>query len=173
MTAKTRYTISALARKTGLSVHTLRFYEKEGIIRHVERTSSGRRVYGEDSVATLVAALCLKQARLTLAQIKEFFDLTIKGEESLPWRLKMLTTARQNLEDMKTHLDKSLQLINFFISGAKEAMQALQRGEDPNAAFPLLTRAGIMAIPMMMTADGKLSPYLPEDFSDKGKGVTL
>lgn len=165
-----RYTISSLARKTGLSVHTLRFYEKEGIIRHVERTASGRRVYGEDSVATLIAALCLKQARLTLAQIKEFFDLTIKGEESLPWRLKMLTTARQNLEEMKSHLESSLKLVDFFISGAKEAVQALQRGDDPDAAFPLLTRAGISAIPMMVSPDGKLSPYLPAHFMDERKG---
>lgn len=170
MTEKVRYTISALARKTGLSVHTLRFYEKAGIIRHVERKPSGRRIYGEDSVACLIGALCLKQARLKLSEIKEFFDQTLKGKESLPYRLKMLMTARLNLQEMRAHLSKSLELVDFFISGAREALEAVQRGEDPDEAFPLLTRAGISAIPLMMSPEGKLSPYLPNMFQDQEKG---
>lgn len=159
MTAKTkRYTISALARKTGLSVHTLRFYEKEGIIRHVERTPSGRRVYGEDAVACLIGALCLKQARVTLAQIKEFFDATVRGEESLPHRLEMLNQARKNLLEMQAGIARSLKLVDFFISGTQDAVQALKSGENPDEAFPFLTRAGIAELPTMMMEDGKLAP---------------
>ena len=166
MTKKPRYSISALARKTGLSVHTLRFYEKEGIIRHVERTSSGRRVYGEDSVGCLIGALCMKQARLTLAQIKEFFDQTLKGSDSLPHRLEMLITARQNLHDLRENLARSMKLVDFFIDGAKSAMEAVARGENPDEAFPLLTLEGISTIPTMMTEDGKLEPYMPAIIDD-------
>lgn len=166
MTEKARYTISALSRKTGLSVHTLRFYEKEGIIRHVERTESGRRVYGEDSIGCLIGALCLKQARLTLAQIKEFFDLTVRGNESLPHRLEMLTTARENLEFLKNNIDKSIKLVDFFIDGAKSAMEAMKNGGNPDEAFPLLTREGIATIPTMVTEEGKLEPYMPAIIDD-------
>ena len=162
MTEKARYTISALSRKTGLSVHTLRFYEKEGIIRHVERTASGRRVYGEDSIG----ALCLKQARLTLAQIKEFFDLTVRGSESLPHRLEMLSTARENLEYLKTNIGKSIQLVDFFIDGAKSAMEAMANGENPDEAFPLLTREGIATLPTIVTEEGKMEPYMPAIIDD-------
>ena len=56
-----KYSISALARKTGLSIHTLRFYEKEGLLRHVERTDSGRRMYGEASLGCLLGVLCLNK----------------------------------------------------------------------------------------------------------------
>ena len=165
MTAKTtRYTISSLARKTGLSVHTLRFYEKEGIIRHVERTSSGRRVYGEDAVACLIGALCLKQARVTLAQIKEFFDATVKGEESLPLRLEMLTQAHNNLLDMQEGIARSLKLVDFFIDGTKDAIAAMKCGDNPDEAFPLITRAGITALPTMLE-DGKLAPDIASLFA--------
>lgn len=166
MSDKPRYSISALARKTGLSVHTLRFYEKEGIIRHVERTSSGRRVYGEDSIGCLIGALCMKQARLTLSQIKEFFDLTLRGSESLPNRLNMLSSARQNLLDMQARIGKSLKLVDFFIDGAKSAMEALANGKNPDEAFPLLTREGIATVPVMMSDDGKLEPYMPDLIKD-------
>ena len=161
MTAKeTRYSISALARKTGLSVHTLRYYEKAGIIRHVERTPSGRRVYGEDSVACLIGALCLKQARVTLAQIKEFFDATVKGEATLTHRLEIMHEARNNLINMQESVNRSLKLVNFFIEGTKSAVEALKNGEDPDEAFPLITRAGIAQLPTIMD-DGKLAPDMP------------
>ena len=166
MTAKTtRYTISALARKTGLSVHTLRFYEKEGIIRHVERTPSGRRVYGDDAVACLIGALCLKQARVTLAQIKEFFDATVRGEESLPHRLEMLNQARHNLLDMQAGIERSLKLVEFFISGTQDAVKAMKSGDNPDDAFPLITRAGIAELPTVMMEDGKLAPDMSSLFA--------
>lgn len=155
-----RYTISALARKTGLSVHTLRYYEKAGIIRHVERTPSGRRIYGEDSVACLIGALCLKQARVTLAQIKEFFDATVQGEATLTHRLEIMTQARNNLIDMQESVERSLKLVDFFIEGTQAAVQAMKSGKNPDEAFPLITRAGIANLPTMMD-DGKLAPDMP------------
>ena len=169
MSQKSRYSISALSRKTGLSVHTLRFYEKEGIIRHVERTASGRRVYGEDSIGCLIGALCMKQARLTLAQIKEFFDLTVRGSETLPHRLEMLQEARHNLIELQDNLAKSLKLVDFFIEGTSAAMDAAEKGENPDDAFPLLTREGIATLPTIVTEEGKLEPYMPaiiEDLDD-------
>ena len=155
-----RYTISALAQKTGLSVHTLRYYEKAGIIRHVERTPSGRRIYGEDSVACLIGALCLKQARVTLAQIKEFFDATVQGEATLTHRLEIMTQARNNLIDMQESVERSLKLVGFFIEGTQAAVQAMKSGKNPDEAFPLITRAGIANLPTMMD-DGKLAPDMP------------
>ncbi|MBR3944926.1 MAG: MerR family transcriptional regulator [Akkermansia sp.] len=166
MSSNARYSISALSRKTGLSVHTLRFYEKEGIIRHVERTESGRRIYGEDSIGCLIGALCMKQARLTLSQIKEFFDLTVKGSESLPHRLEMLASARENLIGLQANIAKSIKLVDFFIDGANAALTAMANGEDPDKAFPLLTREGIATIPTMMTDEGKLEPDMPAIWDD-------
>ncbi len=158
-----RYSISDLARKTGLSIHTLRFYEKEGILRYVERTASGRRVYGEASVACLIGALCLKQAKLTLSQIKEFFDMTKQGDETLLQRLEMLTTARENLEEMRTHINQCLDLVHFFESGGQNALAALETGGDADAAFPFLTLDGILSFPCKMTDDGKLEPVVPDE----------
>lgn len=154
------YTISGLSRMTGLSVHTLRFYEKEGILRHVERTASGRRVYGEDSVACLIGVLCLKQGGLTLAQIKEFFDQTVKGEESLPSRLEMMLSARDNLECQRDQINRSMTLVNFFIDGCRKALEAYRKGEDADAAFPLITLSGIASMPCMMAPDGKWEPNM-------------
>lgn len=163
-----RYSISDLARKTGLSIHTLRFYEKEGILRYVERTASGRRVYGKASVACLIGALCMKQAKLTLSQIKEFFDMTKQGDETLPQRLAMLTTARENLEEMRAHIDQCIELVNFFVEGGQDALAALEKGGDAEAAFPFLTLDGILDFPCQIAGDGKIEPLLPVELNDSG-----
>ena len=100
-----KYTISALSRKTGLSIHTLRYYEKEGLLRYVERTESGRRVYGEASMGCLLGVLCMKQAGMTLPQIKAFMDVTIEGVATLPKRLEMMLSAREQLSKLKEAVD--------------------------------------------------------------------
>lgn len=155
---KKRYTISGLSKLTGLSVHTLRFYEKEGILRHVERTASGRRVYGEDSVACLIGVLCVKQGGLTLAQVKEFFDLTVEGAQTLPTRLEMICNARKGLEEQVAQLNVSLLLVKYFEEGCRRALEAYRNGGDADAAFPLITLGGIGDMPCMMTPDGKWAP---------------
>lgn len=161
-----KYSISALSRKTGLSIHTLRFYEKEGLLRYVERTESGRRVYGEASMGCLLGVLCMKQAGMTLPQIKAFMDVTIEGAASLPKRLEMMINAREQLSKLKEAVERGLQLADFFIGGCKNAMEALQNGADPEEAFPYITRDGIIEFPFQLTDEGKLEPDTPpSDFA--------
>lgn len=160
-----KYTISALSQKTGLSIHTLRYYEKEGLLRYVERTESGRRVYGEASMGCLLGVLCMKQAGMTLPQIKAFLDVTVEGVATLPKRLEMMLNAREQLAKLKEAVDRGIQLADFFIGGCKNALEALNNGADPEEAFPYITRDGIIDFPFLQTEEGKLAPASPpEDF---------
>ncbi len=158
-----KYSISALSRKTGLSIHTLRYYEKEGLLRYVERTESGRRVYGDASMGCLLGVLCMKQAGMTLPQIKAFMDVTIEGAATLPKRLEMMLSAREQLSKLKDAVDRGIQLADFFIGGCKNAMEALRNGADPEKAFPYITRDGIIDFPFQLTDEGKLTPDTPPD----------
>ncbi len=161
MSQRKTYSISAMARKTGLSIHTLRFYEKEGVLRYVERTPSGRRVYTEDSLACLLGVLCLKHAGLTLPEIKTFFDSTREGAVSLPERLDMLRRAKAQLEAQRDELDRSLGLVNYFLKGGEAALAAEARGDDPDEAFPFFTKQGIVTFPYLAQIGDKLEVYAP------------
>ncbi len=157
-----KYSISALARKTGLSIHTLRYYEKEGLLRHVERTGSGRRMYGEASLGCLLGVLCLKQAGMTLPQIKIFFDETVRGAISLTSRVEMIQEARRQLEEKMQDIQRGLDLVDFFLDGLKRAAQAASEGKNPDEVFPFITLSGIVNFPFMKDSQGKLEPALPE-----------
>ncbi len=158
-----QYSISELARRTGLSIHTLRYYEKEGVLRRVERTAGGRRLYSEASVGTVIGALCLKQAGLTLPQIKEFFDLTVQGPETLPQRLGILRNARQNLLDQQEKIASHLKFVDFVISYGEGAIKTAREGGDPEASHPFLTAEGAFNFPCVRGEDGCLVPYVPTE----------
>lgn len=161
-----KYSISALARKTGLSIHTLRFYEKEGLLRHVERTSSGRRMYGEASLGCILGVLCLKQAGMTLPQIKVFFDETVRGAISLSSRVGMIQEARHQLEEKMQDIQRGLNLIDFFLEGTKRAASAADEGRNPDEEFPFITLSGIVNFPFMKDSQGRLEPSLPSSSDD-------
>ncbi len=156
-----QYTISELAQRTGLSIHTLRYYEKEGVLRRVERTPGGRRVYSEASIGTVIGALCLKQAGLTLPQIKEFYDLTVQGPDTLPQRLEMLHAARQNLLEQQEKIEAHLKFVDFVISYGQGALKIASEGGDPVSSHPFLTAEGAFNFPCERGKDGCLMPYVP------------
>jgi DNA-binding transcriptional MerR regulator len=111
-------TISAAAEMSGLSVDTLRYYEKEGLTLHrPERSSSGQRRYTEENVAWLGTLVMLRKTGMPIRDIKRFVDLyRIDGSE--PQRLAILQTHREHvledLNEVQTHLDAINRKISFY-----------------------------------------------------------
>ncbi|MFZ6745043.1 MerR family transcriptional regulator [Undibacterium sp. JH2W] len=89
--------ISELAALTGLSAHTLRFYEKAGVLQAANRSDNGHRRYNSQDVLGLTFVLRLKQTGMPLAEIREYAQLRAQGEMSLQERLTMLKLHRQRL----------------------------------------------------------------------------
>lgn len=164
-----QYTISALSRATGLSLHTLRFYEKEGLLRYVERTAGGRRVYGEASLGCLLGVITLKQAGMTLPQIKEMFDeirecssKTTQDMENLESCMSMILKARAQLQKQSEEITRGLDLLNFLVEGGKKAIEAASQGKSATAAFPFMTKEGIVNMRFSRDSEGKLEAAIPE-----------
>jgi DNA-binding transcriptional MerR regulator len=111
-------TISAAAELSGLSVDTLRYYEKEGLTLHrPERSSSGQRRYTEENVAWLGTLVMLRKTGMPIRDIKMFVDLyRIDGSE--PQRLAILQTHREHvledLNEVQTHLDAINRKISYY-----------------------------------------------------------
>lgn len=96
------YTISQIAQRFGVEPHTLRFYEKEGIL-HPQRTPSGIRTYSEEDVVQMEVAMCLKSTGMPLKEIKRYFDLVAQGDDTLDQRLEIFTSHREHvLEEIGT-----------------------------------------------------------------------
>lgn len=111
-------TISAAAETSGLSVDTLRYYEKEGLtLQPPERSTSGQRRYAEGDVRWLGTLVMLRKTGMPIRDVRRFVDL-YRVEGSEPARLAILEShrgrVREQLREVQTHLTAIDHKIDFY-----------------------------------------------------------
>ena len=123
------YTIQEVSKKTGLTAHTLRSYEKEGLLSGVERTQGGFRQYTDEDLERLSLICCLKNTGMSIQEIARFVQLTHEGDHTLKERVELLREHRERvlerIEEMQKHLDKVTWKLNFF----SEKLRAYEEGK--------------------------------------------
>lgn len=106
-------TIGEVAERTGLSVHTLRFYEREGILANpVTRDSGGRRVYTEDDVDWLIVCTFLRASDMPVQEIRRYTELVRAGGGNELARLTLLREHRERVTTRMAALTRSLDLVD-------------------------------------------------------------
>ena len=125
------YSIQDVSNKTGLSAHTLRYYEKEGLICGVERSRGGFRQYSDEDLESLGLICCLKNTGMSLQEITRFVQLTHAGEQTLKERVELLRAHRENMiariAEMQKYLDKVTWKVNFFSEKLRAYEEKQQR----------------------------------------------
>lgn len=82
------YSIKEMSEKTGLSIPTLRFYDKEGLFPNLERKSSNYRTFTDSELDVVKIIECFKKAGLSLKEIKHYMELVKKDLQHLKKDLK-------------------------------------------------------------------------------------
>ena len=101
--------IGQVAERTGLSVHALRFYEREGILPNpVRRGPGGRRVYSEDDLEWLDLCIMLRSSGMPLPAIRQYTDLVRQGPGNEEERLSLLRQHQDNVTAQINQLNGSL-----------------------------------------------------------------
>ena len=93
--------IGELAKRAGVSVDTLRFWEKEGLI-SAERGTNGYRYYGDDSLITLQFILSMKSLGFSLGAIAELLAVRVEKDSHTCAEVKSLAEA--HLADVEQRL---------------------------------------------------------------------
>src|SRR5215469_18501569 len=105
--------IGQVAVRTGLSVHALRFYEREGILANpVRRAVNGRRIYTEDDVEWLSLCIRLRSSGMPLSALREYASLVRQGPGNEKERLAVLRRHRERVSAQIADLTESLDLIS-------------------------------------------------------------
>ena len=91
-----RYTIGEVAKMFNISISTLRFYDKEGLLLNLERDSSGVRKFNENNIETIRLIECLKKAGMQIKDIKEFIHWVDLGDKTITKRKKMFLKQKKN-----------------------------------------------------------------------------
>lgn len=118
-----RYSIGQVAKKLGLTAHTLRYYDKEGLLPFVKKGSAGARVFEDDDIDWLLILECLKGTGMHLKDIKRYMDLCQIGDSTLQERLQMFQSQKVKIEEQMAQLVQYMEKIDFKIAYYKEAVK--------------------------------------------------
>ncbi|MEH7479562.1 MerR family transcriptional regulator [Neobacillus drentensis] len=118
------YSISEVAKELNLTVYTLRYYDKEGLIPFVERTPSGTRVFKESDIDALKVIECLKATGMPIKEIKTFIDWCSDGDSTLKQRYDMFLDRKAHVEAQMEELKKTMEVIEHKCLYYKTALYA-------------------------------------------------
>lgn len=106
------YTIKQAAEKMNVTAHTLRYYDKEGLLPFVSRDKSGNRVFTEGDLEWLGLISCLKHTGMPIKQIGTYIQWCADGEASIGARRQMLIEHREAILRQLEELNHNLEAIN-------------------------------------------------------------
>jgi DNA-binding transcriptional MerR regulator len=113
----TSFSISEAAERTGLSTHTLRYYEREGLmLSGVGRASSTHRRYSDGDITWVEFLTKLRSTAMPIAKVREYVDLVRLGEDSTPARLALLLAHRESVIAQLDEMTNSLAAIDYKIA---------------------------------------------------------
>lgn len=106
------YSIGEVAETLDLTVHTLRYYDKEGLMPFVERSPSGQRLFKDSDIEALKIIQCLKLTGMPLKEIKGFIQWCQEGDSSLNQRYEMFLERKAKVEAQMEELKKTMEIID-------------------------------------------------------------
>lgn len=107
-----QYSIGEIAKMTGLSPSTLRFYDKEGLLPGLRR-QGGKRIFDESHIETLRIIECLKRSGLEIRDIRKFMELTTKGSTSYAQRRELMEERRLKTLEQIEELQRTLAVLEY------------------------------------------------------------
>lgn len=118
--------ISEAAAATRLSADTIRFYEREGLLRPVSRTAQGDREFSAHDLRWLRLFERLRATGMPLAEMRRYAELSHSGASTYASRRQMLETHLQRLEDRQADIDACRALVTDKIA----TYRGLEREDD-------------------------------------------
>ena len=122
---ETEMAIQEAATRTGLSEHTLRYYERIGLITPVQRASNGHRRYSEEDIGWIHFVKRLRSAGMPISTVQHYVELQRQGGATLAARLELLEAHRRAVQQQIQELTEHLAVIEYKI-------QYYSQLEDPD-----------------------------------------
>ena len=120
-------TIGEAAQEYDLSVDTLRYYERIGLIPPVPRTQSGLRDYDEESCSWVEFIKCMRNAGVAVEALIEYVALFREGDHTEAARKAILVEQRDQLVKRMAQMQESLDLLDQKIENYERGIVQVER----------------------------------------------
>lgn len=118
------YTIRQVAEKMGVTIPTLRYYDKEGLLPFVDKKPDGTRVFKDEDFKVLYIITCMKKSGMPIKDIKRFMDFCQEGDNTLQERLEIFLERKEAVEKQMSELNNIMETINHKIWYYETAIEA-------------------------------------------------
>ena len=118
------YTVGEMASRLEVPASTLRYYDKEGLLPFVERSSGGIRMFRESDLEWLQVISCMKKAGMSIRDIRHYIELAMQGDDTIETRLQMFQHQREVLLRQIAEMQHTLETVEYkcwFYETAKAA----------------------------------------------------
>lgn len=107
------YTLKEVSEKTEISIYTLRFYDKQGLLAFVVRNSSDYRVFTDGDLSLIHTISCLKNTGMTIKDIRRYIDYVMQGPATIQQRIALLSEHREKVKAQQRKITQNLQEIDY------------------------------------------------------------
>ncbi len=107
------YTVGEMAKLLGVTASTLRYYDKEGLLPFVERSSGGIRMFRESDIEWLRVIGCMKKAGMSIKDIRQYIELALKGDDTIELRLMMFQHQKQVLQQKLEEMQHTMDMVEY------------------------------------------------------------
>ncbi|MGW1075515.1 MerR family transcriptional regulator [Streptomyces sp. NPDC002537] len=123
-----RYTISEVAEYTGLSAHTLRWYERIGLMPHVDRSHAGQRRYTDRDLDWLDLVGRLRLTGMPVADMVRYAQMVREGAHTVAARELLLSAHREDVRRRVAELQSTLDVLDHKIEIYADARRRASEG---------------------------------------------
>lgn len=146
------YSIGQVAKKTGLSPYTLRYYDHEGLMPFVKRNANGRREFTDENLEFIDLITCLKATGMQLSEIRKFVELAVQGDATLATRLKIFKqqqqAVRKQIEQSQKYLAKLDYKVRFYTAACDAGTEAAVSGDCEAPGAPIVIDDALRLTPI-------------------------
>ena len=107
------YTVGEAAKRLGVSPSTLRYYDKEGLLPFVERSSGGIRMFQESDFEWLQVIECLKKAGMSIKDIRQYIEMALQGDSTIEARLELFRRQQKVVARQMAALQHTMEMLRY------------------------------------------------------------
>jgi DNA-binding transcriptional MerR regulator len=115
-------TIAEAARRAAVSVHTIRYYERVGLLASIERNGSGHRRFTPEDVEWVVVCTKLRATGMPIRRIRQYAELVRDGDGNELERLALLEAHREDVLRRLADVQRNLELVDYKIGLYRERL---------------------------------------------------
>lgn len=108
-------TIKEVSEIMNISPYTLRFYDKKGLFPFVKRNERNIRIFTENDLEWVYVVQCLRDTGLPLLRIRQYIDMCVAGDQTIPDRLDLLKKQQYAVKMQQIELQERLDMVNYKI----------------------------------------------------------